>query len=180
MLWDRNAVALVCWNAVALVWFGWVQKSKKKNRRLQKVSVAKLSASCSIVIIFLTELRNKYEGKSPSGSPKKRITTETKLRRKELKRRRAAQLAIGKNTILAYFSFTRTSTNNSFVTDRENSSSRPAFIYASFVTDKIQHQGLVQILTLKAPNKNCSRWHFNFLLLSFKKIRLDFSCESSA
>ena len=30
-------------------------------------------------------------------------------------------------------------------------------------------------LTLKAPNKNCSRQHFNFLLLSFKKIRLDFS-----
>ena len=24
-------------------------------------------------------------------------------------------------------------------------------------------------LTLKAPNKNCSRWHFNFLLLSFKE-----------
>ena len=24
-------------------------------------------------------------------------------------------------------------------------------------------------LTLKAPNKNCSRWHFNFLLLSFEE-----------
>ena len=35
-------------------------------------------------------------------------------------------------------------------------------------------------LTLKAPNKNCSRRHFNFLLLSFEEIRPDFSCESSA
>ena len=35
-------------------------------------------------------------------------------------------------------------------------------------------------LALKAPYKNCSRRHFNFLLLSSKKIRLDFSCESSA
>ena len=35
-------------------------------------------------------------------------------------------------------------------------------------------------LTLKEPNKNCSRRHFNFLLLSFVKIRLDFSCQSSA
>ena len=35
-------------------------------------------------------------------------------------------------------------------------------------------------LTLKVPNKNCSRRHFNFLLLSFKKVRLDVSCESSA
>ena len=25
------------------------------------------------------------------------------------------------------------------------------------------------VLTLKAPNKNCSRQHFNFLLLSFKE-----------
>ena len=36
------------------------------------------------------------------------------------------------------------------------------------------------ILTLKAPNKNCSRRHFKFLLLSFEKIRLDISCKSSA
>ena len=36
------------------------------------------------------------------------------------------------------------------------------------------------LLTLKVPNKNCSRRHFNILLLSLKKIRLDFSCESSA
>ena len=27
-------------------------------------------------------------------------------------------------------------------------------------------------LTLKAPNENCSRRHFNVLLLSFKEIRL--------
>ena len=36
------------------------------------------------------------------------------------------------------------------------------------------------MFTLIAPNKNCSRRHFNFLLLSFEEIRLDFSCESSA
>ena len=36
------------------------------------------------------------------------------------------------------------------------------------------------VLTLKALNKNCSRRHFNFLRLSFEKIRLDFSCESSS
>ena len=35
-------------------------------------------------------------------------------------------------------------------------------------------------LTLKAPNKNCSRQQFNFLLLSFEEIRLDVSSESSA
>ena len=33
---------------------------------------------------------------------------------------------------------------------------------------------------LKVPNKNCSRQHFNFLLLSFEEIKLDFSRESSA
>ena len=37
-----------------------------------------------------------------------------------------------------------------------------------------------KVLALKVPNKKCSRRHFNFLLLSFEKIRLDFSCESSA
>ena len=36
-------------------------------------------------------------------------------------------------------------------------------------------------LTLKAPNKNCSRQHFNsFFFYLSKKIRLDFSSESSA
>ena len=34
-------------------------------------------------------------------------------------------------------------------------------------------------ITLKAPNKNCSRQHFNFLLLSFEENKLDFSCEFS-
>ena len=40
----------------------------------------------------------------------------------------------------------------------------------------------VIVLILKAPNKNCSRRHFNFSLLSFEgnEIRLDFSCEFSA
>ena len=36
---------------------------------------------------------------------------------------------------------------------------------------------LIILLTLKAPNKNCSRRHFFFTLL--KKIRLDALCESS-
>ena len=31
---------------------------------------------------------------------------------------------------------------------------------------------------LKAPNKNCSRGHFNFLFELSKKITLDFSCDS--
>ena len=36
-------------------------------------------------------------------------------------------------------------------------------------------------LTLNAPNKNCSRLHLNFLdFCLLKKIRLDFSYESSA
>ena len=30
------------------------------------------------------------------------------------------------------------------------------------------------MLTLKVPNKNCSRWHFNFYFYLSKKIRLDF------
>ena len=28
---------------------------------------------------------------------------------------------------------------------------------------------VVSVLTLKGPNKNCSRRHFNFLLLSFEE-----------
>ena len=35
-------------------------------------------------------------------------------------------------------------------------------------------------MTLKAPNKNCSRRHLFFFLLSFEEIRLDVSNESSA
>ena len=38
----------------------------------------------------------------------------------------------------------------------------------------------VPSLTLKVPNKNCSSRHFNFYFYLSKKIRLDFSCESSA
>ena len=45
--------------------------------------------------------------------------------------------------------------------------------------DKKQ-QNNKQLLTLKGPNKNCSRRHFSILLLSLEKIRLDVSCESSA
>ena len=42
----------------------------------------------------------------------------------------------------------------------------------------LQH---IFLLTLKAPNKMCSRQHFNFFTFSvWKKIRLDFSYESSA
>ena len=33
-------------------------------------------------------------------------------------------------------------------------------------------------LTLKVPNKNCSRQHFNFYCYLWKKIKLDFSVES--
>ena len=36
------------------------------------------------------------------------------------------------------------------------------------------------VVTLKAQNKNCSRRHFNFYFYLSKKIRLDFSCDSSA
>ena len=39
---------------------------------------------------------------------------------------------------------------------------------------------LVKVLTLKVPNKNCSRQHFNFYFYLLKKIRLNGSCESSA
>ena len=35
-------------------------------------------------------------------------------------------------------------------------------------------------LTFKGPNKNCSRWHFNFYFHLSKKIWLEFSCEFSA
>lgn len=62
------------------------EQAQKKRKDLTKTAAAALLTSAKI--------RNKYEGKSPCASPKKRITTETKLRRKELKRRRAAQLAI--------------------------------------------------------------------------------------
>ena len=37
-----------------------------------------------------------------------------------------------------------------------------------------------QKLNPTAPNKNCSRQHFNLYLYLLKKIRLDFSSESSA
>ena len=36
-------------------------------------------------------------------------------------------------------------------------------------TDTIFNYHQILILTLKAPNKNCSRRHFNFLLLSFEE-----------
>ena len=39
---------------------------------------------------------------------------------------------------------------------------------------------LLDLSTLKTPNKNCSRRHFNFYFYLSKKIRLDFICESSA
>ena len=34
---------------------------------------------------------------------------------------------------------------------------------------KISKNDLTGNLTLQAPNKNCSRWHFNFLLLSLEE-----------
>ena len=36
------------------------------------------------------------------------------------------------------------------------------------------HFSFLNALTLKAPNKNCSRRHFNFYFYLPKKIRLDF------
>ena len=39
---------------------------------------------------------------------------------------------------------------------------------------------ILHYLTLIVPNKNCSGRHFNFYFYLLKKIRLDFSCESSA
>ena len=35
----------------------------------------------------------------------------------------------------------------------------------------------ITLLTLKVPNKNCSRRHFDFYFYLSKKTRLDFSCE---
>ena len=47
--------------------------------------------------------------------------------------------------------------------------------------NKLLFLSVIGILTLKAPNKNCSRCHFNFFYFYLlKKIKLDFSCESSA
>ena len=61
------------------------------------------------------------------------------------------------------------------------------FVSAAFdMRIKIKPKGqryiyeILDVLTLKAPNKNCSRRHFNSLLLSFEKRKLDFSCEPSA
>ena len=46
------------------------------------------------------------------------------------------------------------------------------------VNVRVKHDAKV---TLKAPNKNCSRRHFIFFYFYFsKKIRLEVSCESSA
>jgi len=50
-----------------------------------------------LYVVYVSELRSKYDGKSPSKASKK-VTAEVRLRRKELKRRRAAQLAAGKYT----------------------------------------------------------------------------------
>ena len=44
--------------------------------------------------------------------------------------------------------------------------------------NKKNYLRIILSLTLKSPNKNCSRRHFNFLLLFLEKIRLDFSCEA--
>ena len=62
----------------------------------------------------------------------------------------------------------------------------PLFLFtdSSKISDVLGHSHAVLFsltdLTLEAPNKNCSRRHFNCLLYLSKKIGLDFSCESSA
>ena len=47
------------------------------------------------------------------------------------------------------------------------------------IVECILKQGrlILDCLTLKVPNKNCSRQHFNFLLLSLEENEADFSCE---
>ena len=56
-------------------------------------------------------------------------------------------------------------------------------IYGAY--DKTPNAAIVKVdillkLTLKTPNKNCSRRHFIFLLYLSEEISLDVSCESSA
>ena len=52
------------------------------------------------------------------------------------------------------------------------------FVYLAFTdTEKLTY---CKHLTLKVPNKNCSRRILIFYIYLSKKIRLDFSCESSA
>ncbi|KAL3835791.1 hypothetical protein ACJMK2_021265 [Sinanodonta woodiana] len=60
---------------------------KGSGRKARK----KLTKSAAAVLLTSAKLRNKYEKKVPT--PKK-VSAESRLRRKELKRRRAAQLAI--------------------------------------------------------------------------------------
>ena len=49
-------------------------------------------------------------------------------------------------------------------------------IFSKYTKNKILL--VANCLTLKAPNKNCSRRHFNFYFYVSKEIRLNVSCES--
>lgn len=63
-----------------------LKEQARKRKKMNKTAAAMLLTSA--------KLRSKYEGKSPHKTSKKKVTTESRLRRKELKRRRAAQLAV--------------------------------------------------------------------------------------
>ncbi|KAK3600322.1 hypothetical protein CHS0354_006684 [Potamilus streckersoni] len=76
----------------------------------------KLTKSAAAVLLTSAKLRNKYEKKIPT--PKK-VSTESRLRRKELKRRRAAQLAI------ALKHNNRTLSQNNWVEDWSSYSQTP-------------------------------------------------------
>ena len=62
----------------------------------------------------------------------------------------------------------------------KNSLTRPVSIEDSLPDRALPITAKTLNLTLKVPNKNCSRQHFDFLLLSFEVIRLHVLCESSA
>ncbi|XP_045207294.2 KAT8 regulatory NSL complex subunit 1-like isoform X2 [Mercenaria mercenaria] len=62
------------------------EQSRKNNRK-------KYNKTAAAVLLTSAKLRSKYDGKSPHKKSKK-VTAETRMRRKELKRRRAAQLAV--------------------------------------------------------------------------------------
>lgn len=62
------------------------EQARKNNRK-------KFNKTAAAVLLTSAKLRSKYDGKSPNKKSKK-VTAETRMRRKELKRRRAAQFAI--------------------------------------------------------------------------------------
>ncbi|KAL4228746.1 histone H4-K16 acetylation [Mactra antiquata] len=63
------------------------------KEQARKNSRKKYGKTAAAVLLTSAKLRSKYDGKSPHKKSKK-VTSETRMRRKELKRRRAAQLAV--------------------------------------------------------------------------------------